>query len=277
MGGVDSLEFRRDLYRGTADDYDRYRTPYPRALIDDLAERTGASGSGRLLDLACGTGQVSFALRDRFAEVWAVDQEPDMIAMVRRKAAAATAANMQARVARAEDLTAPEGYFDLVAMGNAFHRLPRQRVAASALGWLRPGGWLALLWSGTPWEGDAAWQGAVAATVRRWRELVPDQDRVPAGYERDRRDRPDSVILQAAGFESAGHREFPVEREWTAQELAGFAFSTAVLSRAVLGDGAAGFVADVQQALRQTGATAGRVRATITFECDLARRPSRRP
>ena len=50
--------------------------------------RTGPSGRGRLLDLACGTGQLAFALRSPFAEVWAVDQEPDMVAVVRSKAAA---------------------------------------------------------------------------------------------------------------------------------------------------------------------------------------------
>jgi hypothetical protein len=33
----------------------------------------GADGSRRHLDLACGTGQISFAMQDRFAEIWAVD------------------------------------------------------------------------------------------------------------------------------------------------------------------------------------------------------------
>src|SRR5580658_10084892 len=78
------LEFRRDLYRGIAHDYDRFRVPYPRSLIDDLAGRSGAAGRGRLLDLACGTGQVTFALAGRFGEVWAVDQEPDGLVSRRR-------------------------------------------------------------------------------------------------------------------------------------------------------------------------------------------------
>jgi hypothetical protein len=56
-------EFRPDLYQGTAGYYDRFRVPYPPDLIDDLADRAGADGAGRLLDLACGTGQLSFALR----------------------------------------------------------------------------------------------------------------------------------------------------------------------------------------------------------------------
>jgi 2-polyprenyl-3-methyl-5-hydroxy-6-metoxy-1,4-benzoquinol methylase len=66
-------EFRPDLYQGTAGYYDRFRVPYPPDLIDDLGGRAGADGAGRLLDLACGTGQLSFAVHARFAEVWADD------------------------------------------------------------------------------------------------------------------------------------------------------------------------------------------------------------
>src|ERR1700685_1646394 len=133
------LEFRRDLFRGTALDYDRFRLPHPRSVIDDLARRSGATGHVRLLDLACGTGQVTFALADRFGEVWAVDQEPDMTSLVRQKDRSAGLGHIRVLTSAAEDLPAPEGFFDLVAIGNAFHRLPRAAVAARTRGWPRPG------------------------------------------------------------------------------------------------------------------------------------------
>ena len=81
----EAIEFDRDLYRGTAGDYDRFRVPYPQSMIDDLLERAQPSGHGWLLDLACGTGQITFAVSRQFAEVWAVDQEVDMIDVVRGK------------------------------------------------------------------------------------------------------------------------------------------------------------------------------------------------
>ena len=81
----DKLHFAVDLYQGTAEYYDRYRLPYPEAMIEDLIARTGVSGQGRLLDLACGTGQLAFPLRRSFAEVWAVDREPDFTQMVQAK------------------------------------------------------------------------------------------------------------------------------------------------------------------------------------------------
>ncbi|HEY2270993.1 MAG TPA: hypothetical protein VGI96_50855, partial [Streptosporangiaceae bacterium] len=57
------LGFAADLYQGAAGHYDRYRLPYPEAMTAHLIHRAGVSGDGRLLDLACGTGQLAFPLR----------------------------------------------------------------------------------------------------------------------------------------------------------------------------------------------------------------------
>jgi len=67
-GVSDAIEFDPGLYRGTARHYDRFRVPYPRAMIDDLLARAQPSGQGRLIDLACGTGQIAFAMASLFAE-----------------------------------------------------------------------------------------------------------------------------------------------------------------------------------------------------------------
>jgi SAM-dependent methyltransferase len=272
---VADLEFRRDLYRGTAGDYDRFRVPYPRSLIDDdLAERSGATGQGRLLDLACGTGQVTFALASRFGEVWAVDQEPDMTSLVAEKARAAGLAHIQVLTSAAEDLPAPEGFFDLVTIGNAFHRLPRAAVAASALRWLAPGQYLALLYSGeNPWLGEAPWQRAMAEVVNHWMARSGGHDRIPPGYEQDRRERPDRAVLAEAGFEVLGEHEFPTDHAWTTETITGFLFSTSVLSRAALGGRAKDFAADLRRELHGYE-SAGGLPETIGFVYELARRPA---
>jgi SAM-dependent methyltransferase len=268
------LEFRRDLYRGAARDYDRFRVPYPRSLIDDLAGRSGTTGRGRLLDLACGTGQVTFALAGRFGEVWAVDQEPDMTGLVREKAAAAGLGHIRVLTSAAEDLPAPEAFFDLVAIGNAFHRLPRAAVAASTLRWLRPGGFLALLYSGeNVWLGEAPWQQAMAGVVDHWMTRSGGSDRIPPGYAQDRRERPDRVVLREAGFELAGEHRFPTEHAWTIETLTGLVFSTSVLSRAALGGHAGDFAADLRRELSGYE-TAGGLPETIGFVYELARHPA---
>ena len=84
------VRFATDLYRGSAAYYDRYRLPYPEAMLTDLIRRAEISGHGCLLDLACGTGQLAFPLRRWFREVWAVDSEPDMVELARKPAPTAT-------------------------------------------------------------------------------------------------------------------------------------------------------------------------------------------
>jgi ubiquinone/menaquinone biosynthesis C-methylase UbiE len=179
------VTFRPDLYRGTALAYARHRPPYPRPLIDHIIRTAVVSPPGRLLDLACGPGPLAIALRDHFAETWAVDSEPDMIAVARTRAP-----GIRFIKSAAEDLSAPAAAFDLITIGNAFHRMPRDVVAARARRWLRPGGYLVLAWGGSPWPFEQhrePWQdvlreataprGAVLYRPRsgqRWEELSLD-------------------------------------------------------------------------------------------------------
>ena len=146
----EAIEFDPALYRGTAGYYDRFRVPYPQGLFHELVCFAAPGGHGRLMDLAGGTGQIAFALADRFAEVWAVDQEADMIEVVRDKTRTVRAGHVRPVVARAEDLAAPSRAFVLAAIGNAFHRVRRNAVAANVHRWSLPNGHIALLWRNSP-------------------------------------------------------------------------------------------------------------------------------
>jgi SAM-dependent methyltransferase len=271
---VDEVRFAADLYRGSAGYYDRYRLGYPETMIGDLVRRAGVPGRARLLDLACGTGQLAFALRRWFGEVWAVDQEPDMVQVVAAKAAAGGAADVRPVVSRAESLDAELDYFDLAVIGNAFHRLDRDLVAGRVHGWLRPGGYLALCWSDGPSAGAEGWQRALAATLASWKSALGAAGRVPAGWDRPRQRRPDGQVLADAGLEVAGHREFSFEHRWTLPELAGYVRSTSFLPAAVLGDQAAAFDADLAARLGPHS-DGGTFTQNVSFAYDLARKPSR--
>lgn len=267
---ADDVEFRPDLFQGTAADYDRFRLGYPQSMLDELLRRAGVTGDGLLLDLACGTGHIAFALASAFREVWAVDQEPDMIALVREKAAAVGTARIHAVVADAEAF-APTATFELVTIGNAFHRLHRDGVAGNIFRWLDPGGHVALLWSDTPWQGDAEWQTAFSKVLDRW-EAARGSGRVPAGWEEPRRRRPDHVVLADAGFKSLGTSRFLHRHRWTVDELIGFAYSTSFLPREVLGESAPDFEADVRSALDRFRMGAG-FHQIIDFVYELYLRP----
>ena len=270
---ADEVRFAADLFRGSAGYYDRYRLPYPDAMLADLVLRAEVSPRGRLLDLACGTGQLAFPLRRWFSEVWAVDQEPDMVELVRAKAAAAGAGEVRAIVSSAETLRAEQEYFELAVIGNAFHRLDRDLTAGRVLGWLKPGGYLALCWSSQPWSGEGDWQRALAAILDRWMTALGAEGRIPPGWDLARQRRSDLQVLSDAGFEAAGRYEFAIGHRWSLPELAGHIRSTSFLPAAVLGDQAATFDADLAATLGPCG-DGGAFTETVSFAYELARRPA---
>jgi SAM-dependent methyltransferase len=264
---VAELRYRRDLFAGTAEDYDRFRPPYPDALIADLVGRVPLGDGSRVLDLACGTGQVAFALAPHVGAVEAVDQEPEAVALGAAKAARLGIAGMSWRVGRAEDVSLG-GLYDLVTIGNAFHRLDRPQVAARLLPRLADGGCVALLWGGSPTPGDAPWQQAMDATVERWRDLLGARDRVPDGWAEAMARHPHREVLRDAGLVDEGPCDVEVALHWTVDSLVGFVRSTSALGAAVLGDRSDEFAADLRSAIG-----AGPFVATTTFTCELARRP----
>ena len=273
IAGVDEPRFRPDLFAGTAAYYDRFRLPYPDVLLDSVRVRVPITGQGRLLDLACGTGQIAFALAADFVEVWAVDQEAEAIDFAAAKAERLGARHVHCLTARAEDL-ALEPPFELVAIGNAFHRLQRSVVAEVAMSLLRPGGGLALLWSSTPWQGEQPWQQVMWDTLERWRRTADAMDRIPPGWDDAIAADPHEAVLTRAGFSYAGSAEFTVPHTWTTDELVGWVYSTSFLNKSALGPHAAAFDHDLRTQLL-TCAPHGSFPADVRFAYDLATRPDR--
>jgi SAM-dependent methyltransferase len=267
----DSVRFPADLYSGAAEYYERYRRGWPQELMVELVNRARVTGHGRLLDLACGTGQVAFGLCLHFEDIWAVDQEAGMIRVGRAKAENAGTLNIRWITCSAEDLDIDPGSFELITVGNAFHRLRRQEVAEKALDWLKPGGCLALLWGWSPWRGDEGWQLAMSETLARWVDAAGTSGRIPRGWEQARADRPDLDVLREAGFEVLGRFGVSVSQEWTPDSLVGFVYSTSLLPRAALGDAGGDFEAEVRLRLAEAAGRGPYIQAT-EFACELSRR-----
>ncbi len=264
-------EFRSDLYRGTARFYDEFRVAYPSPLLDDLRVRSRITGTGRLLDLACGTGQITFGLASSFVEIWAIDQEREAVEFARAKGLTRGVDNVRWIAGRAEDVDA-DGYFELVAIGNAFHRLPRRVVAESAMRWLVPGGHLALLWSNAPGDGSQQWQRALDDTMQRWMREAATTDRVPASLYQHLAEEPHTTVLATAGFTIVGQFDFEAPYEWSVEKLTGLMYSTSILSQQALGQHVQGFERDLRERLLAVEPE-GIFREDISFSYTLARRP----
>ena len=262
-----------DAFSGTAESYARFRPPYPVALLDHLRNRAGITGEGRLLDLACGPGRVALPLAAHFGEVWAVDQEPEMIAVGRAQAEPQSLSNIRWLIARAEELVAVPGSFQLITIGEAFHRLDQRLIAERAMTWLAPGGGLATLGCFSLMPGREPWHDVLRAVVRKWegRDAAARPASMPSSPQTRGADH-ERKVLTALGFEHVGAYDFPHPHVWTLDSILGNLHSTSRLSSRALGDETQRFDADVRRALLAFDSS-GRYPETLRFGYSLFRTP----
>jgi SAM-dependent methyltransferase len=117
------------VYDAVADEYDRHRPTYPDALIDRAWTNAGLGRGDPVLDIGCGTGQLTRSLVSRGLRVTALDPGARLIARAQR--------NLDGRGevafvrARFEDAPLPSEHFGAVFCASAFHWLD------PAVSWLR--------------------------------------------------------------------------------------------------------------------------------------------
>ncbi|HEY3890253.1 MAG TPA: class I SAM-dependent methyltransferase, partial [Caulobacteraceae bacterium] len=207
-----------------------------------------------------------------FGSVWAIDQEPEMVGVGKLEAARRGIDNVIWCVGRAEDLVAPPGGFDLITIGEAFHRLDQSLVAQKALAWLKPGGCLATLGGVGILDGHEPWQTLVAEVAHRWMaRAFPDGWGVaragtevgPGSQER---------VIRRAGFIEMTEHTFRAPRDWTFEEILGYLQSTSVCSRKALGDDFEAFAVELRAALLEQ-APSLTFHEVQSFNYTLARRP----
>jgi len=255
-----------DAFAGTAEYYLRYRSPYPPAMLDDLCARAGVTGDGRLLDLACGPGRIALDLAPRFAEVLALDLEPQMIAVGKAEAERRGLGNVRWQVGRAEELAAPAGAFELITIGEAFHRLDQPLIARRCCEWLASGACLATMDGEGAIVGPHPWQKAAREVVRRF---VRHQSPGEGPPSRDKRE----DVLRQTGFVDVAVYDFTVPHDWSVRSIIGHIYSTSYGSRAQLGDRVAAFEAELTAALIACE-PGGRFRHAETFGYTFARKPA---
>lgn len=137
-------ERSRRLFDNVAGLYDATRPSYPAEVIDAVCTTAGLGQDAAVLEIGCGTGQLTRQLTGRGFSLTAIDIGAAMIEAAQRKVADPMA---RFEVSSFEDF-AGSGPFDLIVSATAFHWVD------PSIGWiktarlLRPGGWLALLSTG---------------------------------------------------------------------------------------------------------------------------------
>jgi len=259
--------FASNAFAGTAEHYIRYRLPYPGALFEDLLTRVDAVDAERMFDLGCGPGRIALNLAPRFRDVWALDIEPEMVDVGRADAVRRGIRNVQWIVGAAEMANAPASSFDLITIGEAFHRFQQRPIVQRSLEWLHPGGALAIMGGEGALDGTGDWQREAQAVVRRFSDRPSPSGPTPTeGIAKA------EALLRIAGFTDVASYEFIVEHEWTTETVIGHLYSTSYCSKAVLGGRVALFEAELTTALLATD-PCGRYRQLVRFGYTFGRKP----
>ena len=109
---------QRMLFDDIADAYDAYRLGYPEHITDFVTSTAGLGSGSAVLEVGCGTGQLTESLARHEVELTAIDIGPAMIAAAHRRLAGAAVAF---QVCSFEELAAPDASFDLIISGAAYH------------------------------------------------------------------------------------------------------------------------------------------------------------
>ena len=180
------------VFDEVADEYDRHRPAYPEALIDRACEVAGLLPGARVLEVGCGTGQLTRSLLDRGLRVAAV--EPGEMLIARARDQLGDAGEVQYVNARLEDAPLPHARYRAVFSASAIHWVDPNVGWRKLADTLVDGGTLALLsYFGVEDARSGEDQRALRAALARiaperaadW-PVYRDLDRMRAGAEHRR-------------------------------------------------------------------------------------------
>ena len=230
-----------------------------------MALLCGLDGTGRLLDLGCGPGQLALAFRPFVAEALGMDPEPEMLALATHEAAAA-GLDVSFRQGSSYDLPSLEGRLRLATIGRAFQWMDRAATARQLADLLTPGGALLLVSTDHPAVPDNAWRAgydALLADARGGKQPVWRQP----GWVRH-----EAVLLDSPL--SSLHRVAVIERRRVpAADLVHRALSMSSTTQHRLGEAGVAALRTRVAALVDTVAADGLVTEVVESVALVARRP----
>jgi SAM-dependent methyltransferase len=126
-----------------AGEYDSMRPAYPDKLVDQACQVAGLGRSDHVLEIGCGTGQLTRSLLARGLRVTAVEPGKNLVALARKNLEGAGAVEFVN--ARFEDVPRVHGHFAAVFSASALHWVDPKVSWRKIADVLVPGGTLALL------------------------------------------------------------------------------------------------------------------------------------
>jgi ubiquinone/menaquinone biosynthesis C-methylase UbiE len=153
-----------------AAEYDRRRPTYPDELVDQACQVAGIGSGNHVLDVGCGSGQLTRALVARGLHVTALEPGKSLLALARQNLAGA--GEVEFVNAQFEDALLPREQFQAVFSASAFHWVDPKVSWQKTADVLVPGGTIALVqYCGLEEPRSKPDQEAVLAAIRK---VAPD-------------------------------------------------------------------------------------------------------
>jgi ubiquinone/menaquinone biosynthesis C-methylase UbiE len=176
-----AIRTARTLWSGRAQRWDEQGSVQLRTVVEAVLERCAVSAEAVVVDLGCGSGQVTLPVARNGARVLAVDVSAEAIRMLTERARREGISSIQGLAQPIETLDLEPESVDLVVSNYALHHLrdaDKEDALRKTYRWLRPGGRLVV--------GDMMFG---RGSDRRDREIISSKIRAlaargPAGWWR---------------------------------------------------------------------------------------------
>jgi SAM-dependent methyltransferase len=136
-------EVQKWTFERIAELYDRVRPTYPAEVLKDITELAGIGSGSRVLEIGCGTGQLTRPLAELGCEIVAVELGPRLADLARKNLAEFR--RVRVVTGSFEERSPEEESFDAVVSATAFHWLDPATRVTKAADVLKPLGSLAIV------------------------------------------------------------------------------------------------------------------------------------
>lgn len=208
---------KRESFDTVASYYQRYRRGYPSEVVDDVVTSGGIGPGSFVLEIGCGTGQLSVPIAATGAELVCVELGSSLAAVARRNLASWPSARVENSTF--EEWPLPDRLFDSIACATAFHWIDaRARVEKTAVA-LRPGGKLVIVNGHHVLGGTAGFPEASQELYLKWGLSddptfeLPSADTLPVMY---------GELAEGEEFEELERHRFEALLHFTTESLIGW-------------------------------------------------------
>ncbi len=233
-----------DLFASAVPQYARYRSGYPADEVERLAAGLGLDGRSRVIDIGCGTGQLTLPLARWAGTVVALDPLAEMLTYGRAAAQAAGLANIawvQGDSTQLVELIEPGA--QLATFAASFHWMDRVETVATLDRLLAPGGSIVVINDDLGEAEQPDWAQAIHGIRRRYAGLEPAPGAIAPQPTTHRE------VLERSAFARIRSSAWSWTRQLSVDEVIGLQLSYSFSTPARLGNRVEEFSDEIRDAV----------------------------